>query len=176
MRSFMPTLCTLQSLCETPSMLILKKQPTDDRIAELQLILPFDQRSKSRLRTKLASGEEAGVFLDRGTVLRGGDRLVGDDGRVVEVIAAKESVSTVRAADPWQLARASYHLGNRHVALQIGAGWVRYRHDHVLDDMVRGLGFAVEVEEAPFEPEAGAYGPHAHSHDPEHAIVRGLAR
>ena len=72
--------------------------------------------------------------------------------------------------DPWSLARAAYHLGNRHVALQVGSGWLRYLHDHVLDDMVRGLGFEVVVEEAPFEPEAGAYGGHGHSHS--HPFVR----
>jgi urease accessory protein len=70
----------------------------------------------------------------------------------------------VRAGDPWQLARASYHLGNRHVALQIGQGWLRYQHDYVLDDMVRGLGLDVTVEEAPFEPEGGAYGATPHTH------------
>jgi urease accessory protein len=69
----------------------------------------------------------------------------------------------VTSEDAWQLARASYHLGNRHVALQIGRGWVRYQHDHVLDDMVRGLGLTVTIEQAPFEPEAGAYGG-AHTH------------
>ncbi len=126
-------------------------------------MLPFELRSKSRLRTALTTGEEAGLVLERGTVLRGGDLLAAEDGRVVEVVAAAETVSTVTANDPWQLARVAYHLGNRHVALQIGAGWVRYQHDHVLDDMVRGLGSAVTVEESPFEPEAGAYASHAHS-------------
>jgi urease accessory protein len=118
----------------------------------------------------LEGGEEAGFFLERGTVLRGGDLLLADDGRVVEVVAAAETVSTVKSSNAQQLARASYHLGNRHVALQVGEGWVRYRHDHVLDDMVRGLGLAVIVEQAPFEPEAGAYGAssHGHSHDHDH--------
>ena len=71
---------------------------------------------------------------------------------------------------------AAYHLGNRHVALQIGAGWLRYQHDYVLDDMVRGLGLSVEAEQAPFEPEAGAYGSHSHDHGAQHAIIRGVAR
>ena len=62
---------------------------------------------------------------------------------------------------PHHLLRAAYHLGNRHVALQIGAGWVRYQHDHVIDEMVKGLGLDVQVEDTPFEPEAGAYGGHA---------------
>jgi urease accessory protein len=129
----------------------------------LQLILPFDLRSRSRLRTSLSSGEEAAVMLERGTVLRGGDRLQAEDGRVIQVVAALETVSTVTAAESTMLVRASYHLGNRHVALQIGPGWLRYLHDHVLDDMVRGLGFQVTMEEAPFEPEVGAYG-NAHQH------------
>src|SRR5690348_5550342 len=87
-----------------------------------QLVLPFEARQKSRLRTRLASGEEVGLLLDRGTVLRGGDQLLASDGRVVEVVAAEEEVSVVTAADPWQLARAAYHLGNRHVAVQVGQG------------------------------------------------------
>ena len=110
----------------------------------------------------------------RGQILRGGDLLLADDGRVIEVAAATETVSTVHSARcRVQLARAAYHLGNRHVALQIGDGWLRYRHDHVLDEMVQGLGLTVTVEQAPFEPEAGAYhadadGAHGHSHSDGH--------
>ncbi len=144
---------------------ISKRLHDDERPPLLQLVLPFELRQKSRLRTQLANGEEAGLILDRGAILRGGDKLLAEDGRVVEVVAAPEQVSTVRCEEPWRLARASYHLGNRHVSLQIGPDWLRYRHDHVLDDMVRGLGFSVVVETAPFEPEAGAYGgghPHGH--------------
>jgi urease accessory protein len=140
-----------------------------DARADVKLILPFQLRNKSRLRTALENGEEVGLILERGSVLRGGDRLLSDDGRVVEVVAEPESVSTVSAADPLALCRASYHLGNRHVALQIGDGWVRYQHDHVLDEMVRGLGLQVVVEDAPFEPEAGAYGGHSHSALTPHA-------
>lgn len=157
-------------------MLSASKKLPEKRVAELRLLLPFDQRSKSRLRTTLDNGEEIGLFLERGSVLRGGDQLVCDDGRVVEVVAAPETVSTVRSADPLLLLRAAYHLGNRHVALQIGAGWVRYQNDYVLDDMVRGLGLTVDVEQAPFEPEAGAYGAHSHDHGSQHAIIRGVAR
>lgn len=126
-----------------------------------QLVLPFELRQRSRLRAQLASGEEVGLFLERGIVLRGGDLLLAEDGTVIEVVAALETVSTVRESDATRLARAAYHLGNRHVPVQIGCGWLRYGHDHVLDDMVRGLGLTVVVERAPFEPEAGAYG-HAH--------------
>ena len=145
-------------------MLIVSQRLDGDRQPDARLTLPFQMRSKSRLRTTLDSGEEVGLVLERGSVLRGGDLLLADDGRVIGIVAAAESVSTVRASDPWQLARASYHLGNRHVALQIGQGWVRYQHDHVLDEMVRGLGLDVVVEAAPFEPEAGAYGTTSHRH------------
>ncbi|MEO8019198.1 MAG: urease accessory protein UreE [Pseudomonadota bacterium] len=131
------------------------------------MVLPFGERAKSRLRALLDNGEEAGLFLERGSVLRHGDLLLADDGRVVEVQAATETVSTVHTRDGLMLARASYHLGNRHVPLQIGAGWLRYQHDHVLDDMLRGFGLEIHVEKAPFEPEGGAYvaaSHHAHSH------------
>jgi urease accessory protein len=139
-----------------------------------QLVLPFELRQKSRLRARLASGSEVGLFLERGIVLRGGDLLLADDGTVIEVVAALETVSTVTDADATRLARAGYHLGNRHVPVQIGAGWLRYGHDHVLDDMVRGLGLLVIVEQAPFEPEAGAYGPsHAHGSAPPHSHEHG---
>ena len=131
---------------------------------DLHLVLPFELRSRSRFRARLASGEEVGVLLARGQILRGGDRLLTEDGRVVEVGAAPEQVSTVRAQDPRLLARVAYHLGNRHVALQIGEGWLRYSHDHVLDQMARVLGAELTVEQAPFEPEAGVYhGEHGHS-------------
>tara|TARA_R110001592_G_scaffold357416_1_gene660456 strand:- start:9558 stop:10025 length:468 start_codon:yes stop_codon:yes gene_type:complete len=135
------------------------------------LSLPIDQRIKSRLKVTLDDGREAGLFLPRGAVLRGGDLLESTDGVVIKVQAAAETVSTIYSDDAHALARICYHLGNRHVPLQITAIWVRYQHDHVLDDMVRGLGLTVEVEQAPFEPEAGAYQSGNHSHDqktPEH--------
>lgn len=150
-------------------MLSISRKLDESCPADARLTLPFQLRSKSRLLTALDSGEEVGLFLERGSVLRGGDLLRADDGRVIEVVAAAETVSTVRSGDPWQLARASYHLGNRHVALQIGPGWLRYQHDHVLDGMVRGLGLAVTVEAAPFEPEGGAYGTSAHQHSHAHS-------
>jgi urease accessory protein len=134
------------------------------RPIDVQLVLPFELRRKSRLRARLSTGEEAGLVLGRGSVLRGGDLLLASDGRVVEVVAAPETLSVVHADDPLQLARAAYHLGNRHVAVQLGTGWLRYLHDHVLDDMVRGLGLRVTAANLPFEPEAGAYsGGHSHA-------------
>ncbi len=125
------------------------------------LSLPYEQRIKSRLRTRLTDGREVGVLLPRGTVMLHGDLLRSVDGKTVRVEAAPESVSTAGTAVPRLLALACYHLGNRHMAVQIGEGWVRYLHDHVIDDMVRGLGLEVAAEQAPFEPESGAYGGHA---------------
>jgi urease accessory protein len=141
-----------------------------------RLILPFELRQRSRLLAVMDSGEEVGLMLPRGTVLRGGDRLQVSDGRVVEVVAAPEQVSMVRGADTRTLARAAYHLGNRHVAVQITSDSLRFLRDHVLDDMLRGLGLRVEADVLPFEPEAGAYSQsHAHgpAHDHEHTHDHG---
>jgi len=135
-----------------------KRQP------DVQLVLPYEARCRSRLRATLPDGEPVAIVLTRGQVLRDGDLLLADDGRVVEVRAAPEEVSTVQGGDPVRLLRAAYHLGNRHVLLQVGADWLRYLHDHVLDDMIRGLGLGVRVERAPFEPEVGAYAAHTHRH------------
>lgn len=139
-----------------------------------KLILPFDRRQKSRLRIRLESGEEAGLFLKRGTILRGGDRLLASNGRIVRVVAADEPVMRVTADTPIRLMCAAYHLGNRHVPLQIGEGWLRLEQDHVLKEMLLGLGVEVVNENAPFEPEAGAYGGgHRHHHDDEPvALIR----
>lgn len=134
------------------------------------LTLPFDLRQKSRLHTRLDSGEEVALLLPRGTVLRHGDCLRADTGLIVLVQAAPEAVSTVSAHEPRLFARAAYHLGNRHVVLQVGDGWLRYRHDHVLDALVAGLGLRVVLETAPFEPEGGAY----HAHDP-HVLLQAPA-
>ncbi len=132
------------------------------------LTLPLERRIRSRQRVELDDGREAGLFLGRGEVLRDGD-LVGDaGGLVVQVRAADEAVSEVRCEDPLLLARACYHLGNRHVALQIDPGRLRYQHDHVLDDMLRGLGLQPVCIEAPFEPEPGAYGGKADAHTHAH--------
>src|SRR5580692_1137202 len=152
-------------------MLTISQRLQAPRAADARLLLPFELRSRSRFRAQLVGGEDVGVVLARGQILRGGDLLLADDGRVIEVAAANETVSTVHSTEPRALGRAAYHLGNRHVALQIGDGWLRY--DHVLDDMVRGLGLTVTIEQAPFEPEAGAYhadaeGSHGHAHSHHH--------
>ena len=137
------------------------------------LTLPFQERQRSRARVTLSTGEEAALLLPRGSVLRGGDVLALSDGRRVRVQAALETVSTVRSAEATLLLRAAYHLGNRHVPVQIGDGLLRYGHDHVLDGMVRELGLSVVVEAAEFEPEAGAFArephPHPHSHTHSHS-------
>ncbi len=136
--------------------------------------LSYEQRTRARQKVELDSGEAAGLFLPRGGVLRRGQKLLAESGEMIEVRAAAEAVSTIYTQDPLLLARACYHLGNRHVALQIGTGFARYQQDHVLDEMVAGLGLVVEHEHAPFEPEAGAYDgaghshSHAHSHHHEH--------
>lgn len=151
-------------------MLMIEQRLQGARDADDSIVLPFGLRCRSRFRTRLASGEEVGVVLARGQVLRGGDLLLAGDGRVVRVLAAPELVTSLHADHPNLLARAAFHLGNRHVALQIGDGWLRYLHDHVLDEMARGMGLRVRVEEAAFEPEVGAYhSDHSHSHSHSHA-------
>jgi len=136
--------------------------------ASESLTLTFDQRRKSRLRAKLDSGTEVAIVLPRGLVLREGDRLKADSGTIVAVRAAREQLSTARCADRRLLARACYHLGNRHVPVEVGDGWVRYQHDHVLDEMIRRLGLEVRIEDLAFEPESGAYGGGGHTHDQAH--------
>ena len=131
-----------------------------------RLPLPFDLRQKSRLRVSLESGLEAALMLDRGTILRGGDLLRADDGRVIQIVAAEQPVMFVTAATPQALMCAAYHLGNRHVPLQVGGGWLLLEQDHVLKDMLVGLGMTISERMAAFEPEAGAYGGgHRHHHD-----------
>jgi len=139
-----------------------KAEPTAN--AKAHLVLSFEARCKSRLRTRLLSGEEVGLFMERGTVLRGGDKLAANDGTVIEVVAAPEMLMEATADDPLLLAKAAYHLGNRHVAVHLLPGKLRFAADHVLGEMVRGLGLPVTEIEAPFEPESGAYGAHPHGH------------
>ncbi|MET0792651.1 MAG: urease accessory protein UreE [Polyangiaceae bacterium] len=154
--------------------------------AAVAVTLDHLARQKSRGLLRLDDGSEAALLLERGACLQHGDRLRADDGLVVQVQAALEGVSIVTARDPLELARAAYHLGNRHIAVQIGALRLAYLHDHVLDDMVRELGFQVSFAAEPFEPESGAYGnghahlahpqvnahghahPHPHEHGPGH--------
>ncbi len=130
-----------------------------------QLKLPFDSRQKSRLRATLVSGEEVGLMLPRGEILRGGDLVAASDGRVIEIISEEEKILHIDADSPQALAKVAYHLGNRHVPVEVGEGYLRIAQDHVLEEMVRKLGAKVKHVEAPFEPEAGAYAGGHHRHD-----------
>lgn len=151
--------------------LLTKKLPAlDQKEAHATVELTIDQRIKSRLKVTLSNGSQAGLMLVRGELLRGGDQLTDEDGNyVVQVVAAKEAVSTIYSDDTLQMKRICYHLGNRHVPLQVENEFVRYQQDHVLDEMVVGLAGRVVHEMAPFEPEGGAYGGHSHSHSHSHA-------
>ena len=129
------------------------------------LTLPFEKSQKSRLRVSLDNNEEVVLMLQRGSVLRHGELLRADNGLIVKVRAADEEVAVISTENTFLLSRACYHLGNRHVPLQIGKGWLRIQRDHVLEEMVQSLGLLVKHELAPFEPESGAYSGHStHSH------------
>jgi len=157
-------------------MLTLTEAAPPGAVPVADLPLPYESREKTRLRAALAGGEEVALFLRRGTVLRGGDLLQGNDGRVVRIVAADEPVLEVECHDSLEFARCAYHLGNRHTPVQIvgakpdGHFALRIRADHVLADMLAGLGAHAHAMMAPFEPESGAYGGHSHvgSHDHDH--------
>ncbi|MDX2503961.1 MAG: urease accessory protein UreE [Gammaproteobacteria bacterium] len=155
-------------------MLKISKKLTRPQAENALLKLPFEQRQKSRLKVTLDDGRPAGLFLERGEVLRGGDCLQAEDDSVIRIEAADETLSLVQSDDPLLLARACYHLGNRHIALQIETQSLSYLHDHVLDDMLKNLGLSVKVIQAPFEPESGAYAAaHGHHHDNQHNHAHG---
>ncbi len=148
-------------------MINLIQKLTEKTKEHATLTLPLSSRVKCRLRAVLDDGREVGLYLERGQILQNGDLLTSDEGTIVKVVAAEETLSSVHCKDTWLLARACYHLGNRHVALQIKPDSIQYLHDHVLDQMLAGLGLDVTVVQAPFEPEAGAYrtgGSHHHEH------------
>ncbi len=130
------------------------------------LALPFEMRQKSRFKAKLVSGEEVGVVLPRGEILRGGDLVTASDGRVIEVVSQPEKLLHIEreTEKPVDLAKIAYHLGNRHVPVEVGEGYLRIAEDHVLERMVEGLGAKLTRVTAPFEPEAGAYGGVGHEH------------
>jgi urease accessory protein len=133
--------------------------------------LTFEARSKSRLLLTLEDGERAALVVERGRVLHGGDRVVTQDGREVEIIAAEEALLEARSDDPLLIARAAYHLGNRHVALQVMPGRLRLLNDHVLGELLEKLGLQVTAVTAAFEPEGGAYGRH-HAHGSQLPLVK----
>ena len=133
--------------------------------------LDWDTRQKSRFEAVDSQGHAFGVFLPRGTVVRGGDVLVTEAGKLVSVLAKPQPVLTVRAAhgSPLALLRAAYHLGNRHVALEVHADRLQLEPDPVLADMLRQMHLEVVEQLAPFEPEGGAYASAADAHGHDHA-------
>jgi urease accessory protein len=144
--------------------------------------LDWDVRQKSRFETTDSSGRSVGVFLPRGTTVRGGDVLVGADGSLLQVAAAPQAVLriTFDAAQgtPFDLTRAAYHLGNRHVPIELQADHLKIEPDHVLADMLRAMHLHVAEVHESFEPESGAYGDHGghhHGHDHKHDNDHGHA-
>ena len=143
--------------------------------------LDWDTRQKSRFEARDSNGDALGVFLPRGRSVRGGDVLVCDDGTLVAVRASPQPVLAVTAGpggSALDLLRAAYHLGNRHVPLEVTAVRLQFEPDHVLAAMLRRMGLQVDAVEAAFEPEAGAYGEpagHDHGHDPAHPHDHGHA-
>jgi urease accessory protein len=147
--------------------------------------LDWDLRCKSRFEATDSQGRALAVFLPRGTTVRGGDVLVAEDGTLVRVLAAIQPVLIVRADDrgtPFDLLRAAYHLGNRHVQVELRPDHLKIEPDHVLADLLRRTGMVVTEAHFPFEPEVGAYAAghtpghdhahdHAHEHPPGHAAA-----
>lgn len=146
------------------------------------LTLDWDVRQKSRFEATDSLGRSVGVFLPRGTVVRGGDVLVAEDGSLVRVEAAPQTVLRITACtahgSPFDLTRAAYHLGNRHVPIELRPDHLQIEPDHVLAEMLRAMHLIVNTVNAPFEPESGAYSSHgaqahadadAHAHAHAHA-------
>src|SRR6478752_185782 len=131
------------------------------------VVLDFDDRHRRRVAMRGTRGLEFLLDLETATVLRGGDALVLDDNRLIEVVAAPEPLAEIRGSDPQHLVRLAWHLGNRHLPTQITARGLRIRRDHVIEAMVKGLGARVIEIEAPFDPEGGAYAGGGHGHAPE---------
>jgi urease accessory protein len=137
------------------------------------VVLDFDDRHRRRMAMTGTRGLEFLLDLENAVALRGGDALVLDDGRLIEVVAAPEPLIEIRGTDPQHLVRVAWHLGNRHLPTQIMPRGLRIRRDHVIEAMVKGLGARVIEIEAPFDPEGGAYAGGGHAHapdsDPHHA-------
>jgi urease accessory protein len=130
------------------------------------VVLDFDDRHRRRMAMTGTRGLEFLLDLENAVALRGGDALVLEDGRLVEVVAAAEPLVEIRGADPLHLVRVAWHLGNRHLPTQIMPKGLRIRRDHVIEAMVKGLGARIIEIEAPFDPEGGAYAS-SHAHAPE---------
>lgn len=158
---------------------VLAQHRWSDRPAD-SVVLDFDDRHRRRTAMTGTRGLAFLLDLDAATALRGGDALVLEDERLVEVVAAPEPLAEIRGLDPAHLLRLAWHLGNRHLPTQITGRGLRIRRDHVIEEMLRGLGARVIAIEAPFDPEGGAYAQaaaspahthdhgHAHSHDHGH--------
>ena len=136
------------------------------------VVLDFDDRHRRRMAMTGTRGLEFLLDLENAVALRGGDALVLEDNRLIEVVAAPEPLAEIRCSDPHHLVRVAWHLGNRHLPTQIMPKGLRIRRDHVIEAMVKGLGARVIEIEAPFDPEGGAYAgsghapaPEGHSHD-----------
>jgi urease accessory protein len=141
------------------------------------VVLDHEERRRRRGVVRTVAGLDVLVDLADAPTLRGGDAYVLEDGRMIEIVAAPEELLEVRASDPLHLTRVAYHLGNRHLECEISAKRIRIRRDHVIADMLKGLGAKVVAIEAPFHPEGGAYhqgghghhhGHHDHGHDHDH--------
>ncbi len=139
------------------------------------LELDWDVRQKSRFAATDSTGRALGVFLPRGTLVRGGDVLVTEDGALVRVLAAPQPVLVITACaqhgTPFDLTRAAYHLGNRHVPIELQPDHLKIEPDHVLAGMLRAMHLTVTEQNLPFEPEGGAYAAghhHGHGHDHDH--------
>jgi urease accessory protein len=141
------------------------------------VVLDFDDRHRRRMAMTGTRGLEFLLDLENAVALRGGDALVLEDGRLIEVVAAPEPLLEIKGSDPHHLIRVAWHLGNRHLPTQIMPKGLRIRRDHVIEEMVKGLGARVIEIEAPFDPEGGAYATgahehhghdHAHGHDHDH--------
>jgi len=154
---------------------LIKHSPT--------ISLDWDVRQKSRFQTEDSSGRVLSVFLQRGQVVRGGDVLVADDGSLVKVNAAPQPLLRITACtahgSPFDLTRAAYHLGNRHVPIELQPDHLKIEPDSVLADMLRSMHLIVNTVEESFEPEGGAYGSHhggsGHSHENDHGHSHGQA-
>lgn len=132
-------------------------EPVNDRV-----VLPYDVRVKGRFKTNSVGGREIRVFLDRGKTLQIGEILVSSCGENIEVLGAEEDLVAASSDDPAIFARACYHMGNRHMTLQVDDGEMRFKSDYVLEDMLRQQGLSVRNVCEVFTPESGAYGHHKH--------------
>lgn len=137
-------------------------QPADS------IVLDYDGRHRRRVTMKAVRGLEFLLDLDEAVLLRSGDGLKLEDGRIVEVVAAPEPLTEIRASEPAALVRIAWHLGNRHLPTELTRRALRIRRDPVIEDMARGLGAAVIAIEAPFNPEGGAYAKGGHDHHDHH--------